>query len=128
MQGIIRGGGALYVNMGGLQLTGLLGVRGIDQRALDHQRRTYVLLGDLLIVIYDAVLKDHLKALKIAAVIELNKAEGLLGTHGADPAAHGDLNLIKGLGICKNLRNQCSFHNVLSCYEIRADCRCSPPE
>ena len=128
LQGIFGGGCALHGDNGGLKLDGLLGIGGIHQRAAHNQRRAHVLLGDILIILHDAVFKDHLEALKIAAIVELNKAKGLLGAHGADPAAHSHLYLVKGLGIGKNLRNQCSFHNVLSCYEIRVYRNSSTPE
>ena len=102
LEGIFRCRSALYGDSGGLQLNGLLGVGGIDQGAGHNQRRAHVLLGDILIIFHDAVLKDHLKALKIAAVVELDKAKGLLSAHGADPAAHLYLHLVKGFGIGKN--------------------------
>ena len=126
LQGIFRRGGTLHTDVRSLEFDGLLGLRGIDQGTGNHQGGTHILLGNVLIVIYDTVLKDHLKALEVAAVVELDEAEGLLGPYGTDPAAHGDLYLIKGFGIGKNFRNQCSFHIVLSIRKIirvrRRDC------
>ena len=94
LQGILRGGGALHLDGGGLQLQGLLGLGGEDHGPLDHQGGPHVLLGDLLVVFQGGGLKDHLEALEAGAVVELDEAKVLHVADGADPAAHRHLSAV----------------------------------
>ena len=110
LQGVVRGGGALHLDDGGLELHRLLGLRHVDHRALDHQRRAHILLGNLPVVVQNAVLHDDLQGLKAATVVEFDEAKGLHIADGADPAAHRHLPAVKALGVGDDLRDQCSLH------------------
>ena len=51
LERIVRSRGALHFDLRGLELDGLLGLRGIDQGAGDDQRRAHILLGNVLVII-----------------------------------------------------------------------------
>ena len=44
--------------------------RGFIQRALRHERRRHVLMGDLVVVLQAGAVHDHLQVLEAAAVVQ----------------------------------------------------------
>ena len=102
LQGVIRGGDALHLDLAGLQFKGLLGLRGQHQLSAHDQGRAHVLVGDLVVIIQASPLEHHLQRLEAAAVVELDEAEVFHIPHGADPAADRDLLPVKAGGVGKD--------------------------
>ena len=61
LEGVVRGGGALHLDLRGFQLQGLLGLRSEDHGARDEEGRAHVLGGDVLIVFQGPGLHNHLE-------------------------------------------------------------------
>ena len=118
LQGIVGGGGALHGDLGCLELEGLLGVGGLHQGALDDESGAHIELGDGLEVLHGVVV-DHLEGVKIRAVGEDNKAEGLAGADAAHPAAHGDF--LAGVvgGVPEQVPDSDEIHGICTPYDGR---------
>ena len=71
---IFRRRRAFHQNFTGVKLKRLLRLRSFHKLAVNGHRRSYVQLGDFLKVINFLILKDHLDALKAAAVVQFHKA------------------------------------------------------
>ena len=110
LQGIVGGGGALYLDFAGLQLQGLLGLGGQHHGAGDDQGGAHVLGGDVLIVFQAAGLHDDLEVLEAGAVVQFHEAEVLHVPDGAGPAAHGDFLAGQGLAVGENGSDLCIAH------------------
>ena len=111
LEGVVRGGGALHRDGGGLYLQGLLGPGGQDHLAHDHKGRAHVLSGDLLIILQHIGVHDDLQVLKAGAVVELDEAEGLHVPDGAGPAADGDRLAAQRLLIREDRGNSGAVHS-----------------
>ena len=110
LEGVLGSGGALYGDLGGLDLKGLLHGGGQLYDALYHNGGAHVLLGDLVIIGDTLTLENHLHALKAATVVQVDKAKGLAVTQVAHPAAQGDLFAGKSIDVIINGTNKISFH------------------
>ena len=90
LQGIIRSGGAFHHYTRGLDLKGLLGLGRGNQGTGDDHGGAHVQLVDLGEVCQVVVVND-LQGLKVGAVADNNKTEGLGVAQAADPTADGYL-------------------------------------
>ena len=75
LQGIVGGAAAEDGDLVGVDLKGLLGLRGQHDAALHFQAGVGAGLGDLGVVFQLVGLKNHLQALEAAAVGQLNEAD-----------------------------------------------------
>ena len=109
LQGIVAGGRAFHLDLGGLKLESLLGVRRQDQSALDNQGSANVDFGDFLEILQSVVI-NHLNGGEISTIIQDNKAKLLAGPPVSHPAA--DFNFLAriGVGIFEQLTNGNQFH------------------
>ena len=114
LQRVLRSGGTLYRDGGGLHLQGLLGPGRQDHRTGHRQGGAHVLPGDLLIVGQGGGLHHHLEVFEAGAIVELDEAEGLHVPDGAGPAGNPDLPAAEVLLIGKNLGDLCAFHGFTS--------------
>ena len=114
LERVIGGGNALNGDFVGLELKGLFGLGGADERAVDDKGGTDVLVGDLVIIFKLAALKNDLQRFKAAAVVELDKAEVLHIANGSDPAADGHGLAVKGGGIGVDAGNFLTLHGSTS--------------
>ena len=113
LQGIVGGGSALHGDLPGLQLKGLLGLRGQHQSAPDYKGGAHVLLCYLLVVFQALPLKDHLDGLEAAAVVELYESEIFHIPDCSHPAADGHLLSAQALAVCKYSRYSLTLHMAL---------------
>ena len=111
LQRIVGSRGSLYCDLHCLQLKGLLHFGSQNDNALDHNGRTYVQLCDLVIVGDLLALKDYLKGLKAASVIQVDKAECFAIANTSRLAANGNFFSVKGVLIGINTFDQISFHD-----------------
>ena len=112
MQGVLRRGGALHGDGGGLELQGLLGLGGEDDCTGDPERGPHVLSGDFLIIFQGVRRQDDLKVFEAGAVVELHKAEAFQVPDGPGPAADGDGLAPQGLSVGENARDFDGIHSV----------------
>ena len=110
LEGVLRGGGALHRDGGGLDLQGLLGLRREGHGAGDHQGRAHVLGGDLLIVVQGVGVHDDLQVFEAGAVVQLDEAEGFHVPDGAGPAHDGDGLAAQAFAAGKNGGDGNAFH------------------
>ena len=104
---------ALHGDLPGLQLKGLLGLRGQHQSAPDYKGGAHVLLCYLLVVFQALPLKDHLDGLEAAAVVELYESEIFHIPDCSHPAADGHLLSAQALAVCKYSRYSLTLHMAL---------------
>ncbi len=109
LQGIVASGGAFNADFAGLNLKGLLGIRGHLHGALHDQGRAHVDLGDFL-EICQAIVIHHLHGGEISTVVQDDKAKLLAGALIADPAADLDGLTCVFFGVLEQLTNSHQFH------------------
>ena len=114
LQRIVRRGHALDRDAVGLELKRLLGVRREHELAVHDERRADVLAGNLVVIFELAALEHDLQALEAAAVVELDKAEILGDTHGANPSAQCDLFICIRRSVAVDRFYCCQIHDVTS--------------
>ena len=114
LQGIIGGGGAFHINLCCLYLEGLLCFGGFHQKTFYNQRRADILLGDFFIILQSFRFKNNLNIFEEGAVIQLDKAEILGDTHGANPAAQCDLFICIRRSVAVDRFYCCQIHDVTS--------------
>ena len=98
LQRVIRCGIALYGDLCGLNLEGLLRLRSSYQGSLYDNGCAYIQLGDLFKVLHVVMIYD-LQCLEIASVSHHQEAEGLGAAVTADPAGYGDFLVQIAFGI-----------------------------
>ena len=86
LEGVVAGGGAFHRDLLGLNLKGLLGVRGENQRAANDQGGADVDFGNLL-EIFQGVVIHHLHGGEISTVVQDDKAKLLAAPAVSHPAA-----------------------------------------
>ena len=108
LQRIITAAGAKHRDLVGVDLKGLLGARGHDQRAGDLKARVQAALGDLGIVGQFIRLENDLHGLTAAAVCQRDKTDLFRIAHGFCPAADSDLGTVCGGGLVQ----RCKFRSL----------------
>ena len=111
LEGVVGGRCALDGYRIRLQLKGLLCFRSQHKRTINYQRRTDILLCDLIVIIERASLKHDLQRLEAAAVIKLDESKVFQVADGSDPAADSDLLPIKSGSVGKYTGNFLMLHN-----------------
>ena len=98
LQGVVAGGGAFHGNALGLNLKGLLGVRGENQRAANDQGGADVDFGNFL-KIFQSVVIHHLHGGEISTVVQDDEAKLLAAPAVSHPAAdvHFDAGIFFGV-------------------------------
>ena len=123
LQGIVRSGLALHLHTAGLYLQGLLGLRGQHHGAMHHQRCTYILTCDFLIIIQHRGIQHHLQILEAGAVVQLDKAKALHIPDGPRPAAYHHFLAVQALPGGKQGGDSHSFHsNIHLCLSFLTAC------
>ena len=108
LQRIIAAAGAEHGDFIGVDLKGLLGVRGQHQRAGDLKAGVQAALGDLGIVGELICLKYDLDRLIAAAVRQRDEADIFGIAHSLGPAADSDLRAVCG----GSLVQRCKFRSL----------------
>ena len=110
LEGIVRGGHALYLDLLRFYLQGLLGLGRKDQGSGDNECRPHILSGNFLVIVQSGSVHNHLQVAEAGAVVQLNKAKGLHVPDGAGPAAYGDGPAIQLRTAGVDRRDLDSFH------------------
>ena len=110
LEGIVAGGGAFHGNALGLNLKGLLGVRGENQRAANNQGCADVDFGNLL-EIFQGVVIHHLHGGEISTVVQDDEAKLLAAPAVSHPAA--DVHFGAGIffGVFEQVTDGNQIHN-----------------
>ena len=114
LQRIIGCGGSLHRNFFRLQLKRLFCLGCQHQPAFHDQRRTDILVVDLIVVGELLPCEHDLQGFEAAAVVQFDEAEVFLAADGARPAADGDRRFRKDGCIVIDCCNFYSFHSLLS--------------
>ena len=114
LQGILVGGAvAQNFHAVGIQLKGLLCLRGEHQLALDAQAAVQTGVDDLIVVGQLAGFQHHLQGLEAAAVRQGDEADVLGVSDVLCPAADGDLGAVGG-GVLEQRNDLGAFHSLFS--------------
>jgi hypothetical protein len=114
LERIVGGGCALNLDLGSLQLEGLLRTGGKCKHTGNDKSRTNVLRSDLVIVIYFVALENDLHALEVRAVVQVNKSKRLGISEVSDPTAQRNNLAAKAFGTFVNFSDKLSFHFFFS--------------
>ncbi len=95
----------------------LFGIGGEHHLSGDDNRSAHIIFGDFLEVVDFGILKNHLKILKIRAVVKLDEAELLGIAQRAHPTADGHLAVRQLRRVLKQRFYLCSLHCVCPPFE-----------
>ena len=126
LQGVLVGGAVTQdLHAVGVQLKGLLGLRGEHQLALDAQAAVQTGVDDFVVVGQLAGFQHDLQGLEAAAVRQGDEADVLGVADVLGPAADGDLGAVGG-GVLEQRNDLGTFHNVFPPENNEKRQLCSP--